>query len=189
MFSKRNVSDNLRLAILLVLSAGIILNFAPGVLAQPAFGVWSGPLSFQQKTTKFNGGQFITKSKSRTGTLELYIGGDGLPTPNADGDYIKISGVDKPVAIGIKQLVFIDTDVKPGNVKFLGVGTGVFQDFGAPDPGNQDGIVYLDFSGSWKAAAGKNPATVSLVIKGGGGIDGYEIFIGNSKVDLTNHQP
>ena len=182
MFSKRNVSNNLRLAILLVLSAGIILSFAPGALAQVE--TWAGELSVQVKITELDAGKFKTKSNSVPGRFELYTGAEGPPIPNVDGDYMKFISDDQLTIINIKRLALIDMDLNPGNVKFLGVGTGVFHDGNAPDPGNQDGIVYLDFSGSYKAATPKKPEIVSLVIKMGGGIDRDVVFSCNPKVSL-----
>ncbi len=189
MFSKRNVSNNLRLAILLVLSAGIILSFATGALANGVFETWAGNLTVQVKATELDAGKFKTKSNSVQGTFELYTGVEGPPIPNGEGDYMKFISNDQLTIISIKQLALIDMDLNPGNVKFLGVGTGVFHDGNAPDPSNQDGIVYLDFTGSYKAAAGKKPEIISLVIKMGGGIDRDVVFSCNPKVNLYKQQP
>lgn len=83
MFLKRKVSNKLRLAILLVLSAGIILSFAPGALAQVQ--TWSGECKFQVKATELNTatGKFENKNKALTGTLELYTEVDGPPSSMA----------------------------------------------------------------------------------------------------------
>ena len=186
MLSKRNVSNNLRLAILLVLSAGIILNFAPGALANGAYETWTGELKFQVKTTEFNPltEKFDNKNKSVTGILELYTGVDGPPIPNVDGYYMKFEGTDQDnqfVAMRITQLALIGT----GNeisAKFLAVGVGEFFDPNAP--GTPFGIVYVDFNGSWKAATLKKPAIISMVIKMGGGIDQDVIISANPKATL-----
>jgi hypothetical protein len=182
MFSKRNVSNNLRLAILLVLSAGIILSFAPGALANGAIETWSGPLTVQVKATELIAGKFTTKSKSHTGLLELYMGANTLiPTPNNDGDYMKFDD-GQLMTMRIKQLVWIDDEVNATTRKFLAAGVGDLYDPLAP--GDPNGIVYFDLSGSWKAAAGKKLETISLVIKMGGGIDVDAIFSANPKVNL-----
>jgi hypothetical protein len=189
MLSKRNVSNKLRLAILLLLSAGIILSFAPGALAQVQ--TWSGELKFQIKATELSAetGKFENKNKSLTGTLELYTGAEGPPILN-DGYYMKFIGTDQNdqfVAMGITQLAMIETELNPSNVKFLAVGVGEFFDPNAP--GNQYGIVYVDFNGSYKAAAGEKPEIISLVIKMGGGINGDVIISANPKVKLYKQQP
>ncbi|MBM4274622.1 MAG: hypothetical protein FJ134_09225 [Deltaproteobacteria bacterium] len=187
MFSKKNVSYKLRLTILLVLSAGIILSFAPGATAQP-IETWSGPLKFQVKATEFNPltEKFDKKNKNVTGTLELYTGIEGPPIPNLDGYYMKFIGKDQnnqDVAFGITQLALIDMEVNATTGKFLAVGVGEFYDPNAP--GEKWGIVYIDFSGSWKAATSKKPETISMVIKMGGGIDRDVIISANPKVTLT----
>ncbi len=182
MFLKRNVYNNLRLTLLLVLSAGIILTLTTGALAQ-TIETWSGPLTVQVKATELIGGKFVTKSDSVSGILELYTEVDGPPTPNNDGYYMRFIANNQVTIIGIKQLVLIDMQLNATSGKFLAVGVGEFFDPNAP--GNPNGIAYLDFSGSWKAASSKKPANISLVIKMGGGIDGDVIFSANPKVTLT----
>ena len=195
MFSKRNVSNKLRLAILLVLSAGIILSFTTGALAQQQIETWSGPLTIQVKATELNytsadTWKFQTKSQSVTGRLELYMGEDA-PIPNGLGNYMKFTSDDQGTTISIKHLALIyeRTKVNQTTAKILAVGVGEFFDSHAPG-GPVNGIAYLDFSGSWNAATYKGitlkkPANFSLVIKMGGGIDGDVTFSGNPKVTLT----
>jgi hypothetical protein len=180
----------MRLAILLVLSAGFILSFAPGALAQE-FQTWSGPLTVQVKATELIEGKFITKSNSVPGRFELYKGEDG-PIRNDEGNYVKFISDDLSATISIKQLVLIYTELNAKSGKILAVGVGEFFDSNAP--GSHDGIAYLDFSGTWTAATYKGttlkkPENISLVIKMGGGIDGDVTFSANPKVTLTKQQP
>ena len=189
MFLKRNVFNKLRLAILLVLSAGIILSFAPG--AQAEVQIWSGECKFQVKATELNTatGKFENKNKSLTGTLELYTEVEGPPTLN-NGYYMKFIGTDQnnqSVEMGITQLATINTELDPTSVKFLAKGVGDFYDPNAP--GDQNGIIYVDFKGSYKAAAGEKPEIISLVIELGGGINGDVIISANPKIKLYKQQP
>lgn len=103
---------------------------------------------------------------------------------------MKFIGTDQnnqSVEMGITQLATINTELDSTSVKFLAKGVGDFFDPNAP--GEKYGIIYVDFSGSYKAAAGEKPEIISLVIKLGGGINGDVIISANPKAKLYKQQP
>jgi hypothetical protein len=151
---------------------------------------WTGNVSIPWKITieskdTTGDSKFKNLSGSFAGTMEIYVGGNGLQ-PNTEGCYVKFSGDDEST-ICIKEIVSISTDIKKSRTdQFLLVGTGTMTIMMEGTP--LAGIAYLDSKGTLKKMGGVISAiTLSGKIGGGGGggTDRAFVLSGNVRTTLT----
>lgn len=108
----------------------LVAAFGSSQAKANGYDTWSGTCSFTVKSTMEDGPpgnkKFVTQSKTKSGTVEMYIGVNG-PTPNQEGYYMKFIESGVTTRIGIDDMETIRTKVtKSKSDKVLAIGIGPF---------------------------------------------------------------